>query len=153
MTKRVIYMGADAAGYPLKESLKVRLIEEGYEVHDLGCHSTESCHYPLYAVPVAEAVQQAPDTTFGILVCGTGIGMSMCANKFRGVRAALCTNVFTGEMTRAHNDANVLCLGARVTDEETAQDILTAFLSTPFDGGRHTTRLDLIKDLESRNFQ
>ena len=119
----------------------------------MGCHSEESCHYPLFAIPVAEAVAANPDTTFGILVCGTGIGMSMCANKYRGVRAALCTNKFMGEMTRAHNNANVLCMGARVLELDTAKEIMAAFLSTPFDGGRHQTRLDIIADIESHQFR
>jgi ribose 5-phosphate isomerase B len=151
MTKRPIYIGADSAGYLLKETLKKQLEKDGYEVTDVGCHSTDSCHYPEFASAVSEAVSQAPDTTFGILVCGTGIGMSMCANKFRGVRAAVCTNAYTGAMTRAHNDANVLCIGARVTNEATAFDILEAFLSTPFEGGRHKTRVDMISAIEEAN--
>ena len=153
MSKRTIYMGADAAGYALKESLKQILLADGYAVHDMGCHSDESCHYPLFAFPVAEAVAANPDTTFGILICGTGIGMSMCANKYHGVRAALCTNKFMGEMTRAHNNANVLCMGARVLELDTAKEIMAAFLSTPFDGGRHQTRLDIISEIESKNFK
>jgi ribose 5-phosphate isomerase B len=119
----------------------------------MGCHSDESCHYPLFASAVAEAVAANPDTTFGILICGTGIGMSMCANKYRGVRAALCTNTFMGEMTRAHNNANVLCMGARVLQLDTAKEIMAAFLATPFDGGRHQTRLDIIAEVENKNFK
>ncbi len=149
MEKRRIYMGADAAGYPLKEVLKTHLTDMGYQVTDMGCHTDESCHYPLYAHLVCEEVQKNPDTAFGVLVCGTGIGMSMCANKHRGIRAALCSDPFSSEMTRSHNDANVICLGARVLKEEDAKHFLDVFLSTPFDGGeRHQIRLRMMKDWE-----
>ena len=136
MTKRQIVMGADSAGYALKEELKGYLQNKGYEVMDMGTDSDASCHYPLFASAVCEEVQKDPQNTFGILICGTGIGMSMCANKYRGIRAALCSDTYSARMTRAHNDANVLCLGARVIGPCLAQEILEAFLSATFEGGR-----------------
>ncbi len=148
MSKRQIVMGADSAGFPLKEELKVYLVSQGYEVTDMGTDSTTSCHYPLFASAVCEAVQKDPKNTFGILICGTGIGMSMCANKYRGIRAALCSDTYSARMTRAHNDANVLCMGARVIGSCLAQDILDAFLSKDFEGGRHETRVDMISQIE-----
>ena len=106
---------------------------------------------PEYAAKVCREVQAAPDTTFGILVCGTGIGMSMCANKFRGVRAAVCSDTYSARLTRNHNNANVLCLGARVIGECLAEDVLDSFLSADFEGGRHQTRLDMMKAIEEEN--
>lgn len=150
MTKRQIVMGADSAGYALKEELKVYLQNKGYEVMDMGTDSDASCHYPLFASAVCEEVQKDPQNTFGILICGTGIGMSMCANKYRGIRAALCSDTYSARMTRAHNDANVLCLGARVIGPCLAQEILEAFLSATFEGGRHQTRVDMMMDIENK---
>ena len=149
MTKRNIVIGADSAGFPLKEELKRYLIDAGYQVTDMGTDSTASCHYPLFASAVCKEVQKAPKDTFGILICGTGIGMSMCANKHAGIRAALCSDTYSARMTRAHNDANVLCMGARVIGSCLAQDILDAFLSSEFEGGRHATRVDMITALEN----
>lgn len=151
MTKRKIYIGADSAGYPLKEKLKVHLTERGYDVTDMGTDSTASCHYPEFAAKVCREVQAAPDTTFGILVCGTGIGMSMCANKFNSVRAAVCSDTYSARLTRNHNNANVLCLGARVIGECLAEDVLDAFLAADFEGGRHQIRLDMMKKIEEEN--
>ena len=108
--KRIIYIGADSAGFNLKEDVKTHLAELGYEVVDCGCDSTASCHYPEFASKVSKAVQANLDGAFGILVCGTGIGMSMCANKYKGIRAAVCGDTFSARMTRCHNDANVLCI-------------------------------------------
>lgn len=150
MTKRQIVMGADSAGYALKEELKGYLQNKGYEVMDMGTDSDASCHYPLFASAVCEEVQKDPQNTFGILICGTGIGMSMCANKYRGIRAALCSDTYSARMTRAHNDANVLCLGARVIGPCLAQEILEAFLSATFEGGRHQTRVDMMMDIENK---
>ena len=148
---RKIFMGADSAGYFLKEELKKELIEKGYEVTDTGAYSAESSHYPEFASKVSEAVQADPDSSFGILVCGTGIGMSMCANKYNGVRAALCSDTFSARMTRIHNDANVLCMGARVIGPSLASDILNAFLEAEFeDGGRHRLRVDMMKEIEQK---
>lgn len=148
MEKRKIYIGADSAGYTLKEIIKEHLQKDGYTVCDMGTDSTASCHYPEFADKVCKAVQGELDTSFGVLVCGTGIGMSMCANKHRGIRAALCADTFSAKMTRMHNDANVICLGARVTGECLATEILDAFLSADFEGGRHAVRVKMMMDLE-----
>lgn len=144
---KTIYIGADSAGYPLKEELKPHLTELGYTVCDMGTDSSASCHYPVFASAVCEAVQKDADS-LGVLICGTGIGMSMCANKYRGIRAALCGDTYSARMTRVHNDANVLCMGARVIGSCLAQDILDAFLSAEFEGGRHQIRLDMMNDIE-----
>lgn len=151
MEKRKIYMGADSAGFPLKERLKAHLTEKGYTVSDMGTDSAASCHYPVFARAVCEQVQKAPDTTFGILICGTGIGMSMCANKFHGIRAAVCSDTYSARLTRNHNNANVLCLGARVIGECLAEDVLDAFLAADFEGGRHQVRLDMMGEIEKEN--
>lgn len=148
MQKRKIYIGADSAGFVLKGILTDHLHSLGYEVTDCGCFSEESCHYPEFAHKVCENVQGDLDGSFGILVCGTGIGMSMCANKHKGIRAALCSDTFSARMTRAHNDANLLCLGARVIGQCLATDILDAFLAAEFEGGRHAVRVDMMMDFE-----
>ncbi len=146
-----IYIGADSAGYELKCELIKHLQEKGYEVCDCGTDSSASCHYTIYASAVCEAVQNALYSSYGILVCGTGIGMSMCANKHRGIRAALCSDTYSAKMTRIHNNANVLCLGARVTGAALALDILDAFLSSEFEsGGRHELRVDMMMEIENK---
>ena len=150
MEKRKIFIGADSAGYALKEQIKEYLTEGGYEVCDCGPDSDASCHYPVYASAVCENVAKEPDKYFGILICGTGIGMSMCANKHRGIRAALCSDTFSARMTREHNDANVLCMGARVIGSCLAIDILDQFLTNEFEGGRHKTRVDMMMDIENK---
>ena len=142
-----IALGSDHAGFPLKERIKNFLIEKGHEVIDFGTTSQDSTHYPLFAKEVSLAVQRG-EAERGILVCGTGIGMSITANKFRGVRAALCFNEYMARMSRLHNDANVLCLGDRVLGEELALSIVEVWLETPFEGGRHTKRLELISEIE-----
>ena len=146
--KRIIYMGADSAGYELKEHIKKKLTSEGYEVSDMGAFNSESSHYPVFASLVSENVQKNLDGAFGILICGTGIGMSMCANKHNGIRAALCSDVYSAKFTRLHNDANVLCLGALVTGLGVAKMIVDTFLSTDFEGGRHQARVDMITAIE-----
>ena len=145
---RKIFIGADSAGFPLKEKLVPYLKELGYEVTDCGTDSTASCHYPDFAAAVCKNVQADLDGSFGILVCGTGIGMSMCANKYDGIRAALCSDTYSAKMTRAHNDANVLCMGERVVGIGLALDIVEAFLTTEFEGGRHARRVAKIAALE-----
>ncbi len=145
-----IYIGADSAGYLLKEEIAAYLKAKNYEVFDLGTDSTDSCHYPVFASKVCEAVLADKDS-FGILVCGTGIGMSMCANKYDGIRAALCSDTFSAKMTRRHNDANVLCLGARVIGTYLALDIVDMFLANEFEGGRHKIRVDMMTDSEKKN--
>ena len=146
---RKIFIGADSAGFELKEEIKTYLTEKGYEVTDCGTDSTASCHYPIFASAVCEQVQKSPSDTFGILICGTGIGMSMCANKFNGVRAACCSDTYSSKMTRVHNDANVLCMGARVIGPCLAMDILDAFLGAEYEGGRHAIRVGMMDEIEA----
>ena len=147
---RKIYIGADSAGYNLKDEFKEHLAGLGYSVEDCGCYSTDSCHYPEFASRVCEKVQAEPDCSFGILICGTGIGMSMCANKHKGIRAAVCGDTYSAKMTRCHNDANVLCVGARVTGSCLALDILDAFLGAEYEGGRHAIRVKMMEDIEGK---
>ena len=144
-----VYAGCDHGGYALKNELIKHLRELGWEVEDKGCFSEDSCNYPDYASAVCEAVK-ADEGALGLLVCGTGIGMSMAANKHKGIRAALCHDVFSAKMTRAHNDANVLCLGARVVGPGLATEICDAFFSSSFEGGRHAVRVNMITDIENR---
>jgi len=147
-----IALGADHAGFPLKEKIKEFLQSKGYEVIDMGTHSTESVHYPDFAKKVALAVQRG-EADRGILICGTGIGMSITANKFKGIRAALCTNEYMARMSRRHNDANVLCLGERVLGVELALSIVEAWLEEEFEGGRHEVRVKLILDMENESLR
>lgn len=141
-----IYLGSDHAGYELKEYLKQQLSSAGYEVIDMGTDSTESVDYPDYAFAVARQVTDGKG--LGILVCGTGIGMSIAANKVKGVRAACCSNIYEAVMARRHNDANVLCLGSRVLGAEHALAIAVEFLSNEFEGGRHERRINKISEYE-----
>ena len=145
----MIAIGADHAGVFMKNDLKKFIEDMGYEVKDFGTFTDESCDYPVYAKAVSEAVAKG-DFEKGILVCGTGIGMSMAANKVKGIRAAVCTDPKSTEFTRRHNDANVLCLGARIIDEETAENLVRIFLTTEFEGGRHARRVDKIMKLEEK---
>lgn len=147
-----IAVGSDHAGYPLKERIKEFLVNAGHEVIDFGTTSQNSTHYPLFARDVSLAVQRN-EVDRGILVCGTGIGMSITANKFRGVRAALCFNEYMARMSRQHNDANVLCLGDRVIGEDLALAIVEVWLKTPFEGGRHAKRVELITQIEKEYSQ
>ena len=149
MEMRKIYIGADSAGYALKCEVIPYLQGKGYEVVDLGTDSDASCHYPLFANAVCEKVKSDLQGSFGILICGTGIGMSMCANKHKGIRAALCSDTYSAKMTRQHNDANVLCMGARVIGSCLALDIVDSFLGNDFEGGRHATRVDMMMDIEN----
>jgi ribose 5-phosphate isomerase B len=142
-----IAIGSDHAGFSLKEKIKEFLLSKGYEVLDFGTNSTEPTHYPIFAKEVARAVQRK-EADFGILICGSGIGMSITANKFKGIRAALCLNEYMARMSRRHNNANVLCLGDRVLGEELALSIVSAWLSEDFEGGRHQKRLELIQEIE-----
>lgn len=138
----VIHIGSDHAGFQLKSFLTRELQKLGYETIDHGANSTESCDYPLIAKDLCKAI--AADGTLGILVCGTGIGMSIAANRHPDIRAALCANEISARMSRRHNNANVLCLGARIVGEELASAIVAAFLESSFEGGRHQRRLDEI---------
>ena len=141
MTERII-IGSDHGGYRLKNEIIKHIEEAGYEVNDLGCYSAESCDYPVIAKAVAKEV--LAKKARGILVCGTGIGMSIAANRFDGIRASHCTDTFTARMTRMHNDSNILCLGERITGIGLALDIVDIWLKTEFEGGRHQKRIDMI---------
>lgn len=144
-----IALGADHAGYALKDEIRESLRQAGYEVTDFGTNSSESTDYPDYAGPVAETVS-AGKADRGILVCSTGIGMSIAANKVPGIRAALGMNLEAVQLTRAHNDSNVLALAAKFTDTATAQELVRAFLETNFEGGRHQRRVDKTMSLERK---
>lgn len=144
-----IAIGADQGGYELKQSIVELLIAQGHQVQDFGTHSPESVDYPDIAALVARAVA-AGELERGILICGTGIGMSLAANKVRSVRAAVCTNCYMARMSRQDNDANVLCLGGRVLALGLALDIVQAFLGSEFLGGRHARRVDKISALEGK---
>ena len=141
-------MGADHGGYSLKEILKKHLVEAGHEVLDLGTHDTDSCNYPDYAAKVAYAVADK-EADLGILVCGTGIGMSIAANKVKGIRAAAVSDCFTAQATREHNDSNIICLGERIVGPGLAMRIVDTWLEASFQGGRHQTRVDMINELEN----
>jgi ribose 5-phosphate isomerase B len=139
--KGAIIIGCDHAAYDLKEKIKALLVAGGYSVEDVGTFGEGSVDYPDFGRQVASGVSRG-DFDRGILICGTGIGMSMVANKYKDVRAALCAETFSASMSRRHNDANILVLGSRVTGEALALDIVDTWLKTPFDGGRHQVRLD-----------
>lgn len=141
-----IALGADHGGYELKEKIKKHLSQrQDIEIVDMGTHSTESVDYPKYGHAVAKSVVEK-EVEFGILVCGTGIGISIAANKIKGIRAALCFNTTMAKLTRQHNDANILALGARMVGDVLAFDIVDEFLSASFEGGRHAKRVDAIED-------
>ena len=144
-----IAIGADHAGFELKNQLGDVLRQSGHEVCDFGTNSAESTDYPDYAVPVAKAVASGT-VERGVLICGSGVGMSIAANKVRGVRAALGSTLEEVRLTRAHNDANVLTLGARFTDPALARQLMQAFIETPFEGGRHERRVAKISQLENQ---
>jgi len=142
-----IAIGSDHAGFVLKEQLREKLRAEGHEVVDVGTTSTESTDYPDYAAAVGHAVRDG-EVDKGVLVCSSGVGMSIAANKIRGVRAALGTNTDEVSYVRRHNDANILAIGQKYTEPELAEAMLDVFLTTEFEGGRHQRRLDKIKILE-----
>jgi len=143
-----IGIGSDHAGFRLKESVRRWLVEHTYPVLDFGTDSEEACDYPDFAIALAEAMA-AGEVNRGILICGTGVGMSIVANKFPHLRAAVCHDPTTARFSRAHNDANVLTLGSRITGEMVALDIVNAWLHTPFEGGRHSRRLEKIDRVAS----
>ncbi len=138
----IIYIASDHGGFNLKTFLVKHLKDKGHDVHDLGPSDPASCDYPLKAQDVTAALLKREDA-FGILVCGTGIGMSMAANRVPGIRAAVCTNEFHASYARAHNNANIICLGERVSGPGIAADMVDIFLSTQFEGGRHLRRISL----------
>lgn len=135
-----IAIGADHAGFELKEKLKAWLLQNSFEIHDFGAHSAESADYPDFAHPVADAVEKK-QYDLGLLVCGSANGVAITANKHQGIRAAICWNEELATLARQHNDANILCLGARFTEPLLAQKILDRFLTASFEGGRHERRV------------
>ena len=139
-----IVFASDHAGFELKELLKETMSEKGYEIHDFGTYSTESCDYPDYAHPAAESIEKG-ECQFGIAACGTGNGIAMTLNKHQGIRAALCWLPEIARLARQHNDANILVLPARFITKEEALEILNAYLEADFEGGRHQRRIDKIK--------
>lgn len=143
-----IVLGADHGGFELKNHIAGHLTSLGYEVIDVGTNSSDSCDYPVFASRACQKVQSG-EAELGILVCGTGIGMSMAANKHRGIRAACCSDTFSARLTRLHNNANVLCIGARVVGHGLALDLVNEFVGAEFEGDRHTRRLSLIDDIEN----
>lgn len=143
MENKVIPIGADHAGYELKQYLIEYLTSKGYQLKDFGCHSEESIDYPDYGHPVAEMVQENKGM-LGILICGSGNGINMTANKHQGVRSALCWKKEIAELARQHNDANIIALPARFISKNEAVEMVEAFLQTEFEGGRHQRRIDKI---------
>lgn len=141
-----IAIGADHGGFAAKKAICEHLQEKGFELKDFGTHSEESCDYPDIAHEVAKAVAGG-QFDLGILICGTGVGMSIAANKVPGIRASLCGDTYSARMTRNHNDSNILCLGARVTGLGLMLDIVDAYLAESFSGGRHQRRIDKIEQL------
>ena len=143
-----ISIACDHGAYALKERLKARLLEQGHHVADCGAHSAESCDYPDFAAAAARLVADG-SCARGVVLCTTGIGMSIAANKVKGVRCALCHEPLSAEMTRRHNDANMLAMGAAITGEALAERILDVFLAPEFAGGRHQRRVDKVMELEN----
>lgn len=142
-----IALGSDHGGYELKETVRAHIEKSGFDVMDLGTHSTSSVDYPKYGFAVGQVIIKG-EADLGIVICGTGLGISMAANKVPGIRAAVCTDTYSARMAREHNNANVLALGGRVTGPGLALDIVDIFLHTAFSGGRHSQRVDLITAIE-----
>ena len=145
-----LMIGSDHGGFELKEAVKKHLEELGHEVTDVGCYSPESCDYPDIAKAGCEKIVSG-ECERGILICGTGIGISLAANKIKGIRAACCSDTYSAKYTRLHNDANVLCFGGRVVGDGLACELVDAYLSVEFEGGSHQRRVDKIMALESDN--
>ena len=143
----MLALGSDHGGYALKREIIKHLENRGIKYSDFGSHTEDSCDYPVYAEAVGRAVSSG-ECERGIIICGTGIGISIAANKIKGVRAALCSDSYSAELCRQHNDANILALGARVIGPGLAMKIVDTFLSTEFEGGRHARRVGLISKLE-----
>ena len=144
-----IVMASDHAGFDLKNTLVEQLKNDSYDVEDAGTYSKDSCDYPVFAEKACRYMLDGK-AELCILVCGTGIGMSMAANKVKGIRAACCSDTYSAKYTRLHNDANVLCMGARVVGEGLAYEIAKVFLETEFEGGKHLRRINMISDLENK---
>lgn len=143
-----IAIACDHSALELKEEIKNLLIGRGLECEDFGTYTTDSCHYPIFGARAAQAVADGR-CDLGIVICGTGIGISMAANKVKGIRCALCSDTFSAKMTRIHNNSNMLALGARVIGVELAKEIVNAWLDAEFEGGRHQVRIDMITALEN----
>jgi len=146
--KTPVIIGSDHAAFDLKEKIKAFLVDRGIDVDDAGSHSEDSVDYPDFGIKVASMVSTGKFER-GILLCGTGIGMSMVANKFPHVRAALCSDLFSAIMSRRHNNSNILVLGGRVVGDVLAMELVKAWLETPFDGGRHQLRIDKFDQIDS----
>ena len=142
-----IAIGCDHGGYLLKQDILIWLEENDYDFEDFGCYNTESVDYPVYAAKVARAVASG-ECEKGIVICTTGIGVSMAANKVKGIRCALCGDSYSAEMTRRHNDANVLAMGAGIIGPNMAKKITEVFLTTAFEGGRHARRVGLLDNIQ-----
>ena len=143
-----IAIASDHGGFELKENIIAYLIKKGLEVDNFGAHSTDSVDYPDYGIKLAQAIN-GKKFVRGILICGTGVGMSIVVNRFPGIRGTLCSDVYTAKMCREHNDSNILIMGGRVIDVSLAIEILEAWLNTEFEGGRHQRRLDKINQIET----
>lgn len=150
MEKELIYIGSDSSGYEMKKIIMAHLDAAGYRYVDCGS-GPENSRYPYFAARVASAVSRG-EAKKGILVCGTGVGMSIAANKFKGVRAALITDAYTARITRRHNDSNVLCLGGKMLGRWTAVNIVDVWLTTEYDGGHHQPSLDMLAEMEAEMF-
>lgn len=146
-----LVIGCDHAGYELKGPVMEHLAAKGYELIDVGTHSTASCNYPDYAYAVCEKIRSG-EADLGILICGTGVGMSIAANKYEGIRAACVSDTFSARLTRQHNDTNVLCFGARVVGLGIACDLCDNFLEAEYEGGKHAKRVDMIMAIEAGTF-
>ncbi len=149
MEKKRIVFGSDHAGFQLKNKLMSLFREEGYTVCEVGTYSEESCDYPVFAEAACREVLDGKSDLV-ILVCGTGVGMSIAANKLNGIRAACCSDIFSARYTRLHNDANALCIGARVLGEGLAYELVKVFVETEYEGGKHARRVAMLADIEKR---
>ena len=147
MTDTRIWIASDHGGYDAKQLIIQAFSEKGHEFNDTGCFSRESCKYPLYAAHVCEAVASGKAGR-GVLVCSTGIGMSIFANKYKGVRASLCTDAYMARMTRLHNNSNILCIGGKITGDNVIKDIVEQWLAGGYEGGRHEISLGMISSAE-----
>ena len=146
-----LVIGCDHAGFAIKNAVKEHLLAKGHEVVDVGTNAPDSCHYPVYAHAACEKILGG-ECELGILICGTGIGMSLAANKHKGIRAACCSDVFSARLTREHNDANILCFGERVVGMGLALDLVDAFLNATYmNSGNHVTRVAMLKDIENNS--
>ena len=144
-----IALGCDHGGYELKEFIKRVLERLEYSYEDFGCNSTESCDYPVYGEKVGRAVADG-EADLGIAICGTGVGISLAANKVKGIRACVCSEPYTAKLSRMHNNSNILAFGARVVGSELAKMIVDEWLGASFEGGRHQRRVDMIMDIENK---